>query len=139
MVQSVGGTAGSVLSGVRWGQTLNEQLKDEPAIRLWIINQKQLQDMGIPPELVTRYLDHPAFTPRHDTILVASLVRLGSASGRDKFLEVALAADDAACPDRAALLCALPQGAAARGRGDQRARLRGSGAKNAFLMFYKLL
>src|SRR5262249_39671516 len=30
----VGGTAGSVLSGVRWGQTLNEQLKDESATRL---------------------------------------------------------------------------------------------------------
>ena len=90
----VSGTAESVLSGVRWGQTLNEQLKDESATRLRIINQQQLLDMGIPPDLITRYLDHPAFTPRHDTIMVASLARLGSARGRGKFLEGALEADD---------------------------------------------
>jgi len=90
----VGGNAGVVLSGMRWGRALNDQLKDEPAIRLRIINQKKLLDMGIPPDLATRFLDHPAFTPRHDTILVESLARLGSARGREKFLEVALEAGD---------------------------------------------
>jgi len=90
----VGGTAGAALGGVRMGGTLNVQLKNEPATRLRIINKDKLAAMGIPADLATRFLDHPAFTPRHDTILVESLARLGNVPGRDKVLAVALEADD---------------------------------------------
>ena len=90
----VGGAAGAALGGVRMGGTLNAQLKNEPASRLRVINKDKLAAMGSSADLATRFLDHPAFTPRHDTILVESLARLGNVPGRDKFLAVALGADD---------------------------------------------
>jgi hypothetical protein len=90
----VGGTAGTVLTSVRWSNALNEHLKTEPANRLRIINQAKLETMGIPMDLATRFLDHRAFSPRHDTILVEALARLGGARGREQFLEAALAAED---------------------------------------------
>jgi len=92
----VGGAAGTALSGVRLGDSLNEQLKDEPATRLRVINKNKLAAMGISADLAGRYLDHRSFSPRHDLILVESLARLQDARGRDKFLEAALTADDEA-------------------------------------------
>ncbi len=90
----VGGAAGAALSGVRWSNALNDLLKAEPANRLRIINEKKLEDMGIPKDLAKQFLDHRAFTPRHDTILVEALSRLAGAGGREKFLEAALRAED---------------------------------------------
>jgi hypothetical protein len=90
----VGGTAGTVLSSVRLSDTLNEQLKDEPATWLRIINKDKLAAMGIPPDLAGRFLDHRNFSPRHDTILVKSLARLQDVRGREQFLEAALVAND---------------------------------------------
>ena len=90
----VGGAAGAALSGVRWSNALNDLLKVEPASRLRIINEKKLADMGIPKDLAKQFLDHLAFTPRHDTILVEALSRLAGAGGREKFLEAALRAED---------------------------------------------
>jgi hypothetical protein len=69
-------------------------LTKEPANRLRIINAGKLKAMGIRPDLSKRYLDHKAYTPRHDTILVEALSRLGSVRGREQFLEAALAAED---------------------------------------------
>jgi hypothetical protein len=90
----VGGTAGTVLSSVRLSDTLNEQLKDEPATRLRISNKDKLAAMGIPPDLAGHFLDHRNFSPRHDTILVDSLARLQGLRGREQFLEAALVAED---------------------------------------------
>ena len=50
--------------------------------------------LGTSKDLIKRYLDHPAFTPRHDTIIVAALARLMYVRGRDAFLESALSAQD---------------------------------------------
>ena len=90
----VGGTAGAVVSGIRWSNALNDQLKNEPAARLRITNEGKLKAMGISPDVIKRYLDHKAFSPRHDTILVEALARLDGAKGRERFVETALAAED---------------------------------------------
>src|SRR6266705_2388858 len=90
----VGGAAGAALSGVRLSDTLNEHLKNEPAARLRVINKDKLAAMGIPSDLAGRFLDHRNFSPRHDTILVESLARLQGVSGRERFLEAALVAED---------------------------------------------
>src|SRR5262249_1181942 len=39
-------------------------------------------------------LDHPAFTPRHDTLIVAALASLDGVKGRDRFIEQCLRAQD---------------------------------------------
>ena len=78
---------------MRLGNQLNEVLKEEPPARLRLINEKKLLAMGISADLTKMFLDHPAYTPRHDTIIVESLTRLKGASGRDAFLRFALSAE----------------------------------------------
>ena len=79
---------------MRLGQQINESLKEEPPSRLRIINSEKLSAMGISQELAEKYLDHPAFTPRHDVIIVESLANLTNAKGRDGFIQFALKAED---------------------------------------------
>ena len=88
------GTAGTVVSSVKLANTVKNTLKDEPPARLRLINDEKLQKMGIPEELRKRFLDHPAFTPRHDTIITANLERLGNVAGRETFLAFAVTAQD---------------------------------------------
>ena len=88
------GTAGLVLKQMRTADSVNDALKEEPPARLRLINEKKLSAMGTSKDLIKRYLDHPAFTPHHDTILVAALARLKYVRGRDAFLESALSAQD---------------------------------------------
>ena len=90
----VGGAAGAVVSTTRWSNALNDHLKNEPASRLRVINEGKLKAMGISADVTRRYLDHKAFSPRHDVILVEALSRLGAARGREQFLVAALAAED---------------------------------------------
>ena len=92
----VGGAAGAVVTGVRWSNALNEYLKVEPANRLRLIAADKLMQIGIPENLVRRFLDQPRFTPRQSLMIALALFELGPAPahGRDLFLEAALAADD---------------------------------------------
>src|SRR3546814_10241312 len=45
-------------------------------------------------DLALRFLDHPAFTPRHDTLIVAALTNLDGVRGRNRFIELCLRAQD---------------------------------------------
>lgn len=58
------------------------------------INEQTLAQMAVPADLARRYLDHAAFTPRHDLMLVDALHRLGAAAGRERYLTTALVAED---------------------------------------------
>ena len=88
------GTGGTVVSSLKLANTVKNTLKDEPPARLRLINDEKLQKMGIPEELRKRFLDHPAFTPRHDTIITANLERLENVAGRETFLAFAVNAQD---------------------------------------------
>lgn len=90
----ISGTAGTVMSVTSLGQSFNNVLANEPPPRVRAINEQKLGAMGIPADLAKRYLDHPAYTPRHDLILVDSLHRIAGVTGRDRYLENALKADD---------------------------------------------
>ncbi len=87
-------TAVTVLSSMRLADQLTDALNEEPPSRLKIINEEKLLSMGVPPKLVERFLTHPHYTPRHDTIIAASMAGLGSAANRETFLEAALQAQD---------------------------------------------
>ena len=87
-------TAAIVLKQMRLADSVRNVLKAEPPPRLRIINMDKLKAMGVPPRLAEKFLDHPHFTPRHDTIIVACLDALGAAQGRDVFLNAALRARD---------------------------------------------
>jgi hypothetical protein len=82
-----------VFKSTRLAQQFNEMLTEEPPARLRIINGEKLAAMGVSKQLADRFLDHPQFTPRHDTIIVGSLESLKGATGRDAFIQFALSAD----------------------------------------------
>src|SRR6266478_587087 len=88
------GTAGAVISVTSLSQSFNNLLKNEPPARIRNVNETKLQQMGVAPDLAKRYLDHNAYTPRHDLILVDSLARITAATGRDAYLNASLAALD---------------------------------------------
>ena len=90
----IGGVASSVITGTSLSKSFNNVLKNEPPSRIRVINEEKLKQMGISDDLAKRYLDHPVFTPRQDLILVDSLHRLGTATGRDAYLNAAMAAAD---------------------------------------------
>jgi hypothetical protein len=90
----ISGTAGAVISATGLSQSFNNLLKNEPPPRIRVINEERLTEMGIAPDIARRFLDHPVYTPRHDLLLVDSLFRLGTATGRDAYLSAAMAAVD---------------------------------------------
>jgi hypothetical protein len=89
-----GGPAAVGLKSSRLAQQLNDLLKNEPPERLRQINTENLSSIGVKNELIEKLLDHPAYTPRHDTLLVASLASLKGVKIFDGFIQMALTADD---------------------------------------------
>ena len=89
-----GGTGVMVVKMTSLGQSFNNMLKKEPASRLRQVNAEKLEKMGVSKELADKFLDHPAFTPTHDTVLVGSLATLTSARGQATFINLALTAED---------------------------------------------
>lgn len=88
------GGAVMAFSAVRTADQLTEVLRAEPPSRLRIINEEKLRAMGIEEDLVQKFLDHPAYTPRHDTLIVASLEGLDGVAGRERLLDLCLRAQD---------------------------------------------
>ncbi len=87
-------TVVTAMSNLRLADSIGNALKEEPPSRLRIINMERLQAIGVPDALANRFLDHPHFTPRHDTVITANLARLTKARGHAAFLETTLAAKD---------------------------------------------
>jgi hypothetical protein len=90
----VGGPAVMAVSATRTAQQLNDLQRQYPPERLRQMNEQKLLAMGIAPGLVTQFLDHPSYTPTHDTVITQSLEALKGAVGRDAFVRQALTADD---------------------------------------------
>ncbi|HSE43952.1 MAG TPA: hypothetical protein VLA89_01340, partial [Gemmatimonadales bacterium] len=90
----ISGTAGTVLSVTSLSKSFNNVLKNEPPARIRTINEDKLAQMGVDANLAKRFLDQPVYTPRQTLILVDSLYRLGKATGRDAYLNTAMAAAD---------------------------------------------
>jgi hypothetical protein len=88
------GVPGMVVSYSRLGQQINEIVKEEPPAKLRQQNEKRLLEMGISKDTTKRFLDHPNFTPRQDTVIATSLSGLRGAKGREDFIRFILAAND---------------------------------------------
>jgi hypothetical protein len=90
----ISGTAGAVISATSLSKSFNNVLQNEPPARIRTINEEKLAQMGVGATLAKDYLDQPVYTPRQNLILVDSLYRLGTATGRDAYLKAAMAAAD---------------------------------------------
>lgn len=90
----VGGAAVAAISVTRAAQQVSDVVNEYPPARLRQMNEQKLLAMGVPSGLVTRFLEHPSYTPTHETVITSSLEALTGAKGRDAFIELALSADD---------------------------------------------
>jgi hypothetical protein len=91
---AIGGGWVTAISSMRLAKQINETLREEPPPRLRIINEEKLLKMGVSEVLTKKFLDHPAFTPRHDTIIVSCLAALKGARGREEFIRYSLSAQE---------------------------------------------
>ena len=81
---------------MRMSNQISNAIKEEPPSRLRLINEGKLKAMNVPEAIWRPFLDHPSFTPRHDTIIVEALRRIPTARGRGAFLQAAVIANDEA-------------------------------------------
>ena len=88
------GGAFVVIKAAKMGEQLRNTLKDYPPSKLRIINKEKLIKMEVPEELTESFLNHPNYTPWHDTIITATLFRLGGTTGISNFVTFALSAND---------------------------------------------
>jgi hypothetical protein len=89
-----GGTVVGLSRSSRTATEVNQLLRDESPAGLANLNQRQLQAMGVESGLAQRFLNHRAFTPRHQTVIVACLEKLSGVKGREAFIQYALSAGD---------------------------------------------
>ena len=73
---------------------VRQALKDNTADELREMNDRILAALAVPADVRQRFLDHPAFTPRHRTYITAYLEQLGRLENRESFLLAALAAEN---------------------------------------------
>jgi len=88
---------GTVVGLSRMSQTageVNRLLRDESPSGLRNLNERKLQAMGVDRSLTERFLNHNQLSPRHKTVIVASLEKLSGARGREAFINFALQAHD---------------------------------------------
>jgi hypothetical protein len=90
----ISGVASTVITTTKFGDAVGDYLKTEGPADLRARNTKRLNEMGLPSALIDRFLDHKAYTPRHDTIITESLAGLDGVQGREAFLEAAVKAED---------------------------------------------
>jgi len=90
----ISGPASSVITGTSLAKSFNNILATEPPSRIRNINEEKLKQMGVSEDGARRFLDSPVYTPRQSLLLVDALSRLGSATGREAYLDAALVAAD---------------------------------------------
>ncbi len=88
------GGAFVVIKAAKMGDQIRNTLKDYPPSKLRIINREKLIEMGVPEDLTESFLNHPNYTPWHDTIITASLFSLGGTTRISNFVTFALGAND---------------------------------------------
>lgn len=88
----VAGVAGYALTGVSLPESMHLVNLDKAPEDLRIENRRRLKAMGVDEPLREAFLNHPWYSPRHQTIIVDSLFRLEDARGRPVFIENSLAA-----------------------------------------------
>ena len=74
---AVGGTAGTVITGLNVNQNLQATLVNSTPDDLRIINRKKLFALGVTRENADEFLMHPWYSPWHETIVVDALANIG--------------------------------------------------------------
>jgi hypothetical protein len=71
---------------------LRDILRTRSATELRMDSRKALEQSGVSKRVISRFLDHKWYSPRHEIMIAVSLKGLGAAQGRDLFVDRALTA-----------------------------------------------
>jgi hypothetical protein len=82
-----------VASNVRLLEQAQNVVEATPPSELSKRNRDLLRQMAVPGPIVDRFLRNTALSPRHETIIVASMLALGNVPGRAQFIDYAASAD----------------------------------------------
>lgn len=88
----IGGPAGAVLTGTSFSTTVGELLRDHTPEELRHLNRDKLEIMKLDDSLTEAFLQHPWYSPRHETVLVQALVEMNIVKNRKTFFKVASSA-----------------------------------------------
>jgi hypothetical protein len=89
-----GGTVVGLSRSSQTATEVNQLIRDESPSGLRNVNESKLQAMGVDRSLTDRFLNSTQLSPRHKTVIVASLAKLSGSRGRDAFINFALQAND---------------------------------------------
>ena len=90
---ATGALALQVASNVRMLDQARSIVEATPPSELSRRNRLELQRMQVPVGVADRFLQNPSLSPRHMTVIVASMMALGSIPGRAQFIAYASRAD----------------------------------------------
>jgi hypothetical protein len=90
----VPGGAGLVVSTAGGARLLNDVMRTTPPSELRMMNREKLQAMGMPPDLIDVFIGNHVYSPREQTIIVASLQAMNGVADRKLMLKVALMAQN---------------------------------------------
>jgi hypothetical protein len=88
-----GAQALQVASNVRMLEQAQNVVASRPPSELSKRNREQLKRLGVPAAVVDRFLRNTALSPRHETIITASMTTLGKIPGQAEFIDYASSAD----------------------------------------------
>ncbi len=86
---AVDGGVGAVLSGINVTESLKQALISKAPADLRILNRNRLQAVAVSEPLITAFLDHPYFSPTHETVITEAIAGLGKIKGNDLFFKQA--------------------------------------------------
>jgi hypothetical protein len=81
------------IQGTKLIRGMNMILLDSAPEDLRRINREKLRQMGIREPVIEEFLHHPAYSPRHETILVHALAEMQGVKNREQFIKQALYAE----------------------------------------------
>ena len=79
--------------GTKLIHSMNQILLDNSPEDLRRINREKLKQIGIEDSVIEEFLRHPAYSPRHETIIAHALVEMDGVRNRDQFIKQALFAE----------------------------------------------
>jgi hypothetical protein len=90
---ATGALALQVASNVRMLEQAQNVVASTPPSELSKRNREQLRRLEVPDAIADRFLRNTALSPRHETIIVASMAALGHTQGQGSFIGYASSAD----------------------------------------------
>jgi len=82
------------IQGVETVARINNLVWSKDPYELQKLNEQNLREMGIDPDLASKFLSQKAYTVTYQTQLISSLYSLGKVPGQENFLRTALSARD---------------------------------------------